>query len=274
MNGVRRWSVLILASVLAVTVPLTVAEARGGGHGGGGSGRGGGGRGHGGFGGGAGRGGFVHGGGFGHGFRGHGFAHGGFRGGIVVGLGGWWWNPWWYGGYWPYAYGPPGYYGSGYPGYPYGGVDLSYAYPPAGPPAGYDYGVETFQVPPEPPPVNYPAPPGNAYQAPPVSYQAPMGPQAAPSAAPPASFWMPTDPRAAASLQIEVTPGETEILVDGARVGRAKEFKGPVTVPVAAGAHALAFRVGGVTTIENIVASPQTTVLIKRDLGTAMAPQQ
>jgi hypothetical protein len=69
---------------------------------------------------------------------------------------------------------------------------------------------------------------------------------------------MPRDPRAApgaaqptASLQIEVTPGETEILVDGARVGMAKEFQGPVTVPVAAGSHALGFRVGGLTIIEN-----------------------
>jgi hypothetical protein len=270
-----RWSVLILVGALVMTVPLTVAEARGRG-GGGGGGRGGG------WGGGGIRGGGIHGGGFGHGFSGRGFARGGFRGGVVVGLGGWW-NPWWYGGYWPYAYGAPGYYDYGYPAYPYGGYyDMPYAYPPAVPPAGYDYGVEIFQAPPEPPPVNYPAPPGNYYQALPVRYQAPMGPQAAPSGAPPApSFRMPTDPRAAAgraglaaSLQIEVTPGETEILVDGARVGMAKEFQGPVTVPVAAGAHALGFRVGGVTTIENIFASPRTTVLIKRDLATIVVPQQ
>ncbi len=231
--GVRRWRVLLLVSALVVTVPLTVAEARGRGGGGGG------------------RGGGLHGGGFGHGFAGRGFS----RGGVVVGLGGWW-NPWRYGGDWPSASGAPGY--AGY-GYPYGGYDLSYAYPPAGPPVAYDSGVEIFQAPPEPPPVNYPAP---------------RGPQAAPSAAPPQSVWMPTDPRAAASLQIEVTPGETEILVDGARVGLAKEFQGPVTVPVAAGSHALGFRVGGLTTIENIVASPRTTVLIKRDFGTAMAPPQ
>jgi hypothetical protein len=66
---------------------------------------------------------------------------------------------------------------------------------------------------------------------------------------------------------------EAEILVDGMPVGTAKEVKGPVTVPVAAGAHTVAFRVGGVTTIENIVVSPQTTVLIKRNLGSAGAPQ-
>lgn len=278
VNDVRRWRLLILVSALMVTVPLTVAEARGPGGGGGG---------HGGIGGGAGREGFGHSGGFnhggfGHGFHGHGFSHVGFRGSVVIGLGGWW-DPWWYGAYWPfgpYPYGASGYAGYGYR-YPYGGYDPSYAYPPAVPPAGYDYGVETFQAPPEPPPVNYPAPPGNAYQAPPVSYQAPLGPQPASSGAAPAGSWMPTDPRAvasspslAASLQIEVTPGETEILVDGVRVGMAKEFQGPVTVPVAAGSHALGFRVGGLTIIENIVASPQTTVLIKRDLGTVVAPQQ
>ena len=65
----------------------------------------------------------------------------------------------------------------------------------------------------------------------------------------------------------------SEILVDGARVGMAKEFTGPVTVPVAAGAHALGFRVGGLTIVENIAVSSNTTVLIKRDLGTAMVPQ-
>jgi hypothetical protein len=77
-----------------------------------------------------------------------------------------------------------------------------------------------------------------------------------------------------ASLQIEVTPVEAEILVDGMRVETAKGSKGPVTVPVAAGAHTVGFRVGGVTTLENIVVSPQTTVLIKRDLETMGAPQQ
>ncbi|GEM_PF-2734725 len=215
VNGVRRWSVLILVSALAVTASL--AEARGGSHGGG-------------------RPSSRHG-------------HGGFRSGVVVEFGGWW-NPWWYGGYGPYGWGAPGYYG--YSGYPYGGYAPSYAYPPTVPPVAYDYGVETFQAPAEPPPVTSQAPPAP-------------------------SFWMPTDPRAAvgsASLQIEVTPGETEILVDGARVGMAKEFQGPVIVLVAAGSHALEFRVGGLTIIEDIVASPRTTVLIKRDLGTTVAPQQ
>ncbi len=225
VNGVRRWSVLILVSALAVTVPLT--EARGGSHHGGG-----------------------HGSGGSHGSHGSWHGHGGFHSGVVVEFGGWW-NPWWYGGYGPYGWGAPGYYGYGYPGYPYGGYDPSYAYPPAVPPAAYDYGVETFQAPTEPPPVTYQAPPAP-------------------------SFWMPTDPRAAAgsaSLQIEVTPWETEILVDGARVGMAKEFTGPVTVPVAAGAHALGFRGGGLTIVENIAASSNTTVLIKRDFGTAMVPR-
>ncbi|MBZ0159955.1 MAG: hypothetical protein K8G79_07460 [bacterium] len=243
VNGIRRWSVLILVSALAVTVPL--AEARSGSHGGGSRG----GDSH----GSGGRDGGSHGGN--HGSR-HG--HGGFHSGVVVEFGGWW-NPWWHGGYGPYGWGAPGYYGYGYSGYPYGGYAPSYAYPPAVPPAAYDYGVETLQAPAEPPPV---------YQGPPpVTSQAPPAP----------SFWMPTDPRAAAasaSLQIEVTPEETEILVDGARVGMAKEFQGPVIVLVAAGSHALGFRVGGLTIIEDIVASPRTTVLIKRDMGTTVVPKQ
>ncbi|MDD5559931.1 hypothetical protein [Candidatus Methylomirabilis sp.] len=241
VNELRRWSVLIIAGALVMTAPLTLAEAA---HGGGGSGGG-----RGGFGGGGGRGGFVHGGGFGHGFRGQSF-HGGFHGSVVIGLGGWWWDPWWYGPYWPYGpYGWGAPYGYGYPVYPYEGYDPGYAYPPATPPVGYEYGGETFQA---PPPVMPPsqAPPAVSSQVPPAS--APV----------------------TASLQIEVTPVEAEILVDGMRVMTTKGSKGPVTVPVAAGAHTVEFRVGGVTIIENIVVSPQTTVLIKRDLGTTGAPQQ
>ncbi len=234
VNGLRRWSILIVAGALVMTAPLTPAEAA---HGGGG---------------GAGRGGLAHGGGFGrggfaHGFHDHSF-HGGFHGSVVIGLGGWWWDPWWYGPYWPYGsygWGAPGY-GYGYPGYPYEGYAPGYAYPPDAPPVGYGYGVETFQTPPETPTQ---APPPATSQVPPAS--APV----------------------TASLQIKVTPVEAEILVDGMRVGTAKGSKEPVTVPVAAGAHTLVFRVGGVTTIENIMVSPQTTVLIKRDLGTTGAPQ-
>ena len=257
VNGVRRWSALILVGALVMTVPLTVAEARSPGGGGG----------HGGFGGGgAGRGGFGHGGGYsgGHGGgygHGHGWGWGGFGVGLGVGLvSGWGW-PWWYGGYWPYAYGAPGYYGYGYPSYPYVGYDPGYAYPPAVPPVEYGYGPESYQGPIEAP-QGYQAPP--VYQAPPpVSYQAPSGPPAILGAGQPAAI-----------LQIEVTPGDTEIWVDGRRVGVAKELKGPVSVPVSPGAHALGFRVGGVTSIENILASPQTTVLIKREFGPAVVPKQ
>lgn len=242
VHGLRCWSALIVAGALVMTAPLTLAEAA---HGGGGSGGG-----RGGFGGGGGRGGFVHGGGFGHGGFAHGFHdhsfHGGFHGSVVIGLGGGWWDPWWYGPYWPYGpygWGVPGY-GYGYPVYPYEGYDPGYAYPPAAPPVGYESGVEPFQAPPTqaPPPVSSQVPPASA----PVT----------------------------ASLQIEVTPVEAEILVDGMSVGTVKGSEGPVTVPVAAGAHTVGFRVGGVTIIESIVASPQTTVLIKRDLGTTGAPQQ
>jgi len=77
-----------------------------------------------------------------------------------------------------------------------------------------------------------------------------------------------------ASLQIDVTPMEAEILVDGTPVGTVKQSKGPVTVPVAAGPHTVEFRLDGMTTIENIMVSPQTTVVIKRNLGTIGTPQQ
>jgi hypothetical protein len=72
-------------------------------------------------------------------------------------------------------------------------------------------------------------------------------------------------------LQIEVTPEETEIVIDGTRVGLAKEFHGPVTVQVAAGSHVVELYWGGFSITEIIVVSPQTTVVIKRGLGPAAA---
>lgn len=257
VNDVRRWSVLIVAGALVLAAPLTAGAA---GHGGGG-GSGGSGGGRGGFGGGIGGGGFSHGsgssrGGFGHGFRGYSYRggwYGGFHGGVVIGLGGWGWDPWWYGAYGPYwPYGPyvwgPGYYA--YPAYPYQepyegpyeGYGPGYAYPPV----GYEYGAESYQ-----------APPASMPQVPPSATSQ------IPSANAPVT----------ASLQIDVTPMEAEILVDGTSVGTVKQSKGPVTVPVAAGPHTVEFRMGDVTTLENIVVSPQTTVLITRDLGIMGAPR-
>ena len=95
-------------------------------------------------------------------------------------------------------------------------------------------------------------PPGPAYGAPPYPYYAPYPP-------------LPPPPNA--SLQIEVTPEDTEIMVDGRRIGLAKEFHGPVTVPIVAGPHVVEFYWRGFSIANNIMVSPQTTVLIKRDMG-------
>ncbi|MDE2181259.1 MAG: hypothetical protein KGJ40_10510, partial [candidate division NC10 bacterium] len=62
-----------------------------------------------------------------------------------------------------------------------------------------------------------PYPPRYAYAPPPPAYQVPYPPPPPPTA----------------SLQIEAAPQDTEIIVDGRRIGRAGEFRGPVTVPVA-----------------------------------------
>ena len=74
-----------------------------------------------------------------------------------------------------------------------------------------------------------------------------------------------------ASLQIEVTPEDTEIMVDGRRIGLAGEFPGPVTVPVVAGPHVVQLYSRGFSITNNIEASPQTTVVIRRDLGPSAA---
>jgi len=167
------------------------------------------------------------------GFRGPSFPSRFHRDVFIFGVGGWWWSdPWWYGPYWPYPWGPPGYYG-----YPYS------AYYPYN---DYFYDYPSFQGP---------------YEAPRVDYPGPTAPQPPPSTASPD-----------ASLQIEVTPDETEIVLDGRRVGLAKEFQVPLTIPVVAGPHALELHWSGFSITETIVASPQTTVIIKRDLGPASSP--
>ncbi len=76
-------------------------------------------------------------------------------------------------------------------------------------------------------------------------------------------------PPYAPTLQVEVTPDETEVSVDGIRVGLAKELYGPVRVPVRAGPHVVECSWRGFRVTETIVASPWTTVLIKRGLRSA-----
>ncbi|MBI4382006.1 MAG: hypothetical protein HY574_12555 [candidate division NC10 bacterium] len=78
-----------------------------------------------------------------------------------------------------------------------------------------------------------------------------------------------------AALQIDVTPDETEIAVDGRRIGQAKEFRGPVVVPVAAGQHLVEFHLRGFSVATSVMVPPQTTVPIRRDLApTASASPQ
>ncbi len=93
--------------------------------------------------------------------------------------------------------------------------------------------------------------PRYAYAAPPYPYYAPYAPQ-------------PPPPNA--SLSIEVAPEETEIVVDGRRIGLAKEFHGPAVVPVVAGPHLVEFHWRGFSVANSIMVSPETTVLIRRDL--------
>lgn len=132
---------------------------------------------------------------------------------------------------------------------------------PLGPYPGYWY--------PYPYPYATPYPPPGYYLPAPYPYPYYPGPSEAPpgSTAPvQPSLTPPPSATPDASLQIEVTPEETEIVIDGQRVGLAKEFHGPATVPVAAGPHVVELYWGGFSTTEVIVASSQTTVVITRDL--------
>jgi len=101
---------------------------------------------------------------------------------------------------------------------------------------------------------------GYAYPTPAYPHYSPYGPP-------------PTPPNA--TLQIEVTPDETEIAVDGRRVGQAKEFRGPAVVPVAAGLHLVEFHLRGFSVATNVMVPPQATVSVRRDLApTASASPQ
>src|SRR5574337_744269 len=96
-----------------------------------------------------------------------------------------------------------------------------------------------------------PYPPRYAYAPPPGAHRVPYPPPPPPIAA----------------LQIEASPPDTEIIVDGRKIGRAGELHGPVTVPVVAGSHIVQFYWRGFSITNHIVASPQTTVIVRRDLA-------
>lgn len=76
----------------------------------------------------------------------------------------------------------------------------------------------------------------------------------------------PPYPPPGGALQIEVTPEDADIFVDGRRIGLAKEFRGPSLVPVVAGFHLVEFHWRGFSVTNHIVVPPQTTVPIRRDL--------
>jgi hypothetical protein len=98
---------------------------------------------------------------------------------------------------------------------------------------------------------------GYAYPTPAYPYPSPYGPP-------------PSPPNA--TLQIEATPGDTEIAVDGRRIGQAKDFHGPAVVPVAAGPHLVEFHDRGLSVATSVVVPPQATVSVRRDLGPPSHP--
>lgn len=69
------------------------------------------------------------------------------------------------------------------------------------------------------------------------------------------------------TLQVEVTPADAEIVVDGRRIGAAKEFRGPAVVPVVAGPHMVEFHWRGFSVTSQVMVPPQTTVPVRRDLA-------
>lgn len=77
----------------------------------------------------------------------------------------------------------------------------------------------------------------------------------------------PPPPRPNAALQIEATPEDTEIVIDGSMIGLAKEFRGPAVVPVAAGPHLVEFRWQGFSVTSHIMVPPGATIPIRRDLA-------
>lgn len=81
------------------------------------------------------------------------------------------------------------------------------------------------------------------------------------------AYASPPYPPPSGTLQIEVTPEDAEIFVDGRRIGLAQELRGPSVVPVVAGFHLVEFRWRGFSVTNHIMVLPQTTVPLRRDLA-------
>ena len=63
-------------------------------------------------------------------------------------------------------------------------------------------------------------------------------------------------------LQIEVTPAEAEIWVDGRYVGLARDFSGPTIVQVAPGSHVVEVKLFGQTSSTQITVAPGATAVV------------
>lgn len=81
------------------------------------------------------------------------------------------------------------------------------------------------------------------------------------------AYATPPYPPPGGGLRIEVTPEDAEILIDGRRLGLAKEFRGPTVVPVIAGFHLVELHWRGFSVTNHIMVPPQTTVPLRRDLA-------
>ncbi|MGB4782314.1 glycine zipper family protein [Candidatus Methylomirabilis sp.] len=73
-------------------------------------------------------------------------------------------------------------------------------------------------------------------------------------------------------LQIEVTPEDTEVFVDGRQIGLAKNPRGPTIVPVVAGFHLIEFHWRGFSVTNHVMVPPQTTVPLRRNLAPFALP--
>jgi len=154
--------------------------------------------------------------------------------------------------YYPYHYPPyPSYgydpYYSPYPAYsaPYDSGYSSSAYPVAYPQSAgtYAYGasdnVQVYVAPPEPPP---------------------------PPTAPMPERSSPQQPPGDGSVNLQVSPPEAKVVLDGRYIGEAHEVARIAEIPVAAGRHLLEIRVGAERTFMDVVVSPGRTTPVRLTL--------
>lgn len=151
--------------------------------------------------------------------------------------------------YYPYSYYPP----YGYD--PYYSPNQAYSWPYAAAYPGPDY------------PVEYPQPAGAyAYAATDnvQVYVAPPEPTPPPHpTAPMPDRPLPQEPPGDGSVNLQVSPPEARISLDGQFIGEAHEVARIAEIPVAAGRHLLEIRVGAERTFMNVVVSPGRTTPVR-----------